>query len=129
TLARLCHGLSMRILFPLPTRGFDPTESAVPWKALIDAGHEVVFATPDGRPSAADPRILSGRGFGPFRPWLRAVPHARELYAWMEVSDAFQRPVPYANLDADDYDGVVLTGGHADDMKSYFESKQVQALV
>lgn len=119
----------MRILFPLPNRGFDPTESAVPCKALIGAGHEVVFATPDARPSAADPRILSGRGFGPFRPWLRAVPHARELYAWMEASFAFQHPVPYANLDPDDFDGVLLTGGHADDMNSYFESKPVQALV
>jgi putative intracellular protease/amidase len=119
----------VRILFPLPSRGFDPTESSVPWKSLIEAGHEVVFATPDGRPSAADPRILSGRGFGPFRYWLRACPHARELYAEMEASEAFRHPLPYVELDPDDFDGVVLTGGHASDMKSYLESKLVQALV
>lgn len=119
----------MRILFPLPTRGFDPTETAVPWKALTDAGHEVGFATPDGRPSAADPRILSGRGFGLFRPWLRAVPHARQLYAQMEASSEFQRPLPYANLAAADFDGMILTGGHAEDMKTYLESRQIQALV
>src|SRR5690606_26918947 len=103
----LCHGWMVRILFPLPNRGFDPTETSVPWKALINAGHEVVFATPDGRPSAADPRILSGRGFGPFRPWLRARPHARELYAQMEASEAFRDPLPYAALEGDDFDGMV----------------------
>lgn len=118
----------MRILFPLPSCGFDPTESSVPWRTLIDAGHEVVFATPDGRPSAADPRILSGRGFGPFRHWLRARPHARMLYAEMEVSEAFRDPLPYAALEPDEFDGVVLTGGHAKEMKSYLESELVQAL-
>jgi protease I len=119
----------VRILFPLPSRGFDPTESSVPWRTLIDAGHEVVFATPDGRPAAADPRILSGRGFGPFRHWLRARPHARELYAEMEASEAFRHPLPYAEIDPDDFDGVVLTGGHAKDMKSYLDSELVQELV
>ena len=28
----------MRILFPFPAREFDPTESSVPWRALVDAG-------------------------------------------------------------------------------------------
>ncbi|MFO7567999.1 MAG: type 1 glutamine amidotransferase domain-containing protein [Enhygromyxa sp.] len=119
----------MRILFPLPNRGFDPTETAVPWKTLTEAGHEVVFATPDGRPSAADYRITSGSGFGPFRPWLRARPHARELYTQMEASEAFRHPLPYADLDADEFDAVLLTGGHAEDMKSYLESEIVQSLV
>lgn len=128
-LSVLCHAWGVRILFPLPTLGFDPTESSVPWKTLTDAGHEVVFATPDGRPSAADPRILSGRGFGPFRPWLRARPHARELYTQMEASEAFRHPLPYADLDPDQFDGVLLTGGHAEDMKSYLESEIVQRLV
>jgi protease I len=119
----------VRVLFPLPTRGFDPTESSVPWRALIDAGHEVVFATPDGRPSAADPRILSGKGFGPFRRWLQARPHARELDAEMEASEAFRHPLPYVDLDPGDFDGVLLTGGHADDMKGYLESEIIQRLV
>jgi protease I len=119
----------VRILFPLPSRDFDPTESSAPWKTLVDAGHELVFATPDGRPAAADPRILSGRGFGPFRPWLRSRPHARALYGVMEASEAFRHPLPYTELDPDDFDGVVLTGGHAPDMKVYLESGHVQRLV
>jgi putative intracellular protease/amidase len=47
----------------------------------------------------------------------------------MEASPAFRKPLPYVDLDPDEFDGVVLTGGHAEDMKSYLESKQVQDLV
>ncbi|PRQ07853.1 type 1 glutamine amidotransferase domain-containing protein [Enhygromyxa salina] len=119
----------MRILFPLPSRDFDPTESSVPWRALVDAGHEVVFATPDGQPAAADPRIVTGRGFALWRPFLRAVPHARTVYTQMATGDAFQHPLTYDQLDPDAFDGVVLTGGHAPNMKPYLESSQVQALV
>ncbi|KIG16891.1 ThiJ/PfpI family protein [Enhygromyxa salina] len=119
----------MKILFPLPSRDFDPTESSVPWRALIDAGHEVVFATPDGQPAAADRRIVSGRGFAIWRQWLRAVTHARDLYAQMADSDAFQHPLSFDQLDPEAFDAVVLTGGHAPSMKPYLESEQVQALV
>ncbi|NJK32115.1 MAG: hypothetical protein HC927_06695 [Deltaproteobacteria bacterium] len=119
----------MRVLFPLPTHDFDPTESSIPWRALVDAGHEVVFATPDGRPSHADDRIISGRGFALWRQFLRAGVHARDTYAEMAASDAFQHPLRYDDLDLKAFDGVVLTGGHAPGMKSYLESPIVQALV
>ena len=36
------------ILIPLPLAGFDPTETAVPWKVLSERGHKITFATPDG---------------------------------------------------------------------------------
>ncbi|WP_346017015.1 type 1 glutamine amidotransferase domain-containing protein [Pseudenhygromyxa sp. WMMC2535] len=121
----------MRILFPLPESDFDPTETAVPWHALREAGHEVVFATPDGRPAQADPRILTGRGFALWRPILRAGEHARELYDRMAASEAFQHPLPYARIDDDDqhFDGLLLTGGHASGMKRYLESPEIQTLV
>jgi protease I len=125
----MCDGSVVRIAFPLPNEGFDPTESSVPWQALVEAGHEVVFATPDGRPAEADARILTGRGFGPWRFFLRARPHARETYARMAASDAFQHPLDYAHLDAAHFDGVILTGGHAPSMKPYLESEAVQKFV
>ena len=34
-----------RVLVPLPDRDFDLTETAVPWRMLTRAGHDVVFAT------------------------------------------------------------------------------------
>ncbi|PRQ02499.1 DJ-1/PfpI family protein [Enhygromyxa salina] len=121
----------MRILFPLPSLDFDPTEASVPWRALVDAGHEVVFATPNGQPAAADPRIVSGRGFALWRQFLRAVAHAREVYGQMEASEAFQAPLRYDELAGqhERFDGVILTGGHAPKMKPYLESDLLQALV
>lgn len=119
----------MRILFPLPAREFDPTESSIPWRALVDAGHEPCFATPSGEVAEADPRILTGDGFGPWRRFLQARPHAREVYAQMQASDAYQSPQPYATLEPDAFDGVLLTGGHAPGMKPYLESEHVQTLV
>ncbi len=116
-------------MFPLPARDFDPTESSIPWRALVDAGHEVGFATPDGKPAAADPRILSGRGFFIWRPFLRARPHARKTYGEMAASEPFQHPLRYDQIDGDEFDGVVLTGGHAPCMKEYLESPELQRLV
>ena len=119
----------MRILFPLPAREFDPTESSIPWRALVDAGHEIAFATPDGQPAAADPRILSGRGFAVWRLFLQARPHARKTYDEMARSEPYANPLRYEALDPDEFDGVVLTGGHAPGMKPYLESPHLQRAV
>lgn len=65
-----------RVLIPLPARDFDPSEAAVSWRVLVDAGHSVHFATPDGRPAAADDIMLTGQGLGPWGaiPLLRKFP-------------------------------------------------------
>jgi protease I len=122
-------GCAVRILFPLPAREFDPTESSIPWRTLLDAGHEVGFATPDGQPAAADPRILSGRGFALWRTFLRARPHARATYDEMAASEPYLHPLRYDQIDPDSFDGVVLTGGHAPGMKPYLESEILHKLV
>lgn len=119
----------MRVLVPLPQTDFDPTETAIPWRALIDAGHEVTFATPDGEVAQADRRILTGRGFALWRYFLRATPHARATYDEMAASEAFQHPLRYEALDPDDFDAILLTGGHAPGMKPYLESSRIQQLV
>jgi protease I len=122
-------GCALRILFPLPAREFDPTESSIPWRALVDAGHEICFATPDGQPAAADPRILTGQGFAMWRSFLRARPHARTTYDEMAASEPYLHPLRYDQLEPDAFDGVVLTGGHAPGMKPYLESEHLQSLV
>jgi protease I len=35
-----------RVLSPLPSQDFDPTEAAVAWKVCSARGHSIVFATP-----------------------------------------------------------------------------------
>ncbi len=122
------RGGAVRIAFPLPASDFDPTETAVPWRALRDAGHELVFATPDGVPARADHRVLEGTGLWPWTPFLQARSHAVRLYGEMAGHPAFQAPLRYEQLDASSLDGLVLTGGHAPAMRPYLESLTLQTL-
>ena len=51
-----------RVLIPIPARDFDPSEVAVSWSVLREAGHVVCFATPDGRRARGDALMMTGRG-------------------------------------------------------------------
>jgi putative intracellular protease/amidase len=50
-----------KIVIPLPSYGFDPTEAAIPWKILSTKKFDIVFATPDGQKPGADIKMLTGR--------------------------------------------------------------------
>jgi len=117
------------VLIPLPLTDFDPTESAVPWRALVTAGHRVSFATPDGAPAAADPIMCTGKGLGPLAPLLMADANGRQAYAAMLQSPAFQTPLRYADLQSSGFDALLLPGGHAPGMRVYLESSALQDLV
>jgi putative intracellular protease/amidase len=132
---------SMKVLTPLPSAGFDPSEAAVSWKVLSDAGHEIVFATPDGARAAADPIMLSGKGLDPwgFLPGLdrvvavgralRANAVARAAYRALEADAAFGAPLSYDAIDPDAFDALLLPGGHAKPMRAYLESRSLQRVV
>ncbi len=107
------------LLMPLPTEGFDPTETAVPWKHLREAGIDVVFATPDGRPGRCDPQTLERIVFGQ----LGARPEDARLYRDLTRDRAFGSPLRYDEITTTDFDGVHLPGGHAPGMKPYLESE------
>ncbi len=114
---------------PLPDRDFDPSESALPWRLLARRGMEVRFATPEGRPAQADPRMITGEGLGPFAPLLRATSDAAATYREMEGDPAFRAPAAYGELRASDFEGLLLPGGHAPGMRPYLESGVLQSLV
>jgi protease I len=118
-----------RILIPLPARDYDPSEAAIAWKLLAARGHAIGFATPDGRPAQADPRMLDGKGLGVWKGLLRAGANAREAHAAMVQSQAFQQPLLYDDIDDSEIDALLLPGGHAPGMKAYLESPRLQALV
>ena len=118
-----------RVLMPLPTHDFDPTESGVPWQVLTEAGHQVVFATPSGQLARADPRMLTGQGLGPLKPFLAADRNGRMAYLAMQAAPAFRAPLAYAQLRAGDFDALLLPGGHAPGMREYLESHVLQGLV
>lgn len=117
------------VLIPIPSSDFDPTEAAVPWQALQTAGHTVVFATPDGQPGRADPRMLTGRGLSLWAPLLRANARGRDAYAAMTRTPEFQQPRRWDQVQAGDFAALLLPGGHAAGMKPYLESPVLQALV
>ncbi|MBX3186430.1 MAG: DJ-1/PfpI family protein [Labilithrix sp.] len=114
-----------RVLMPLPDRDFDPTESAVPWKVLTRAGHEVVFATEGGAVAACDPLLIDGVIFGQ----LGAKEEPKRLYAELAASRAFLAPITWEAIEAGDYDALLLPGGHAQGMKPYLESDRLQQKV
>ena len=128
----------MKILIPLPTYGFDPTETSVSWKIIHDAGHDVFFATENGAVANPDRVMVTGEGLDPwgfipgikriklFGLVLRAHAGARAACEDMQKDTLFQNPVGYSDLLVDDYDGVVLPGGHDKSIRPYLESKVLQ---
>lgn len=110
------------VLIPLPDRDFDPTEVAVPWAALKQAGHEVVFATEHGgsRPEC-DPLLIRGVLFGQ----LGAEPAPKELYAELSRSPELERPIAWRDIEVSAFDALVLPGGHAPGMRQYLASAEL----
>jgi putative intracellular protease/amidase len=118
--------LIVRVLIPLPDHDFDVTEVAVPWRLLTDAGHDTVFATEHGGfAPEADRRLLDGVIFGR----LGAYDEPKRFYRQLVNAAEFQRPLAWADLRAVDYDGLLLSGGHAPGMRQYLSSTVLQARV
>ncbi|MGP3983223.1 type 1 glutamine amidotransferase domain-containing protein [Streptomyces sp. KR80] len=116
----------MRILIPLPDHDFDVTEVAVPWQLLREAGHEVVFATEHGDgPPQADPLLLTGVLFGQ----LGAEPEPKEFYRRLTGEPAFRSPIAWAGIEPEEYDGLLLPGGHAPGMRQYLGSGELREKV
>jgi putative intracellular protease/amidase len=131
-----------KVLIALPNRDFDPSEVAISWSVLKRLGHGVTFATPDGQPGHADDMMLTGEGLDiwGFLPGLkhlvaigrlmRANADARNAYAAMEQDPAFRAPLSWRQVRREDFDGLLLPGGHrARGMRDYLESEVLQKLV
>ena len=131
-----------RVLIPIPSRDFDPTEVAVSWQVLTRLGTDVVFATPDGGPATGDELMLTGEGLDPwgFLPGvrrlvgvgrvLRADARGRDAYQQLECSAEFRAPTRWQDAELDSVDGLLLPGGHrARGMRQYLESEVLQRLV
>lgn len=117
------------ILMPLPEEGFDPTEAGVPWRTLRQSGHSVVFATPTGGIGCPDPRMLTGEGLGILAALLKADNNGVLAWREMSISAEFQRPLSYAEVRVENFDGLILPGGHAKGMRPYLESNLLQSIV
>ena len=121
--------MKKRILMPLPSTDFDPTESGVPWRVLTQLGFEVIIATPSAVIPICDLRMLDGHGLGVLAPLLMADQNGQESYREMAQSPAFQNPLNWQEIEASDFDGLILAGGHAKGMREYLESEKLQRIV
>jgi putative intracellular protease/amidase len=131
----------MKVLMPLPHTDFDPSEAAVTWRILAAAGHDVVFATPDGRAAQADPVMVTGIGldFWSRVPGLRQLKlvglalradrNARLAHRELVDNAAFCKPLRYAALEHAGFGALLLPGGHAQGMREYLESDLLQRVV
>ncbi|MCM1966491.1 type 1 glutamine amidotransferase domain-containing protein [Streptomyces sp. G1] len=115
------------ILFLLPAGDYDPTEAAVPWAALRDAGFEVRFATPDGKAAYADPR-LTDLGFSWLSPWLMTRRAELAAYRSLIEDPRFLAPSSYKEVDPAVITGLFVPGGHAAGMRTLLEDATAQYL-
>ncbi len=118
-----------KILCALPRRDFDPTETGVPWLVLTQAKHQIVFATPNGKTGEADPIMVTGQGLGLFKSFMMADSTGLSAYNEMLKSDAFQNPIKYSDIKAEEYDAIILPGGHAKGMREYLESNEIKRAI
>jgi len=130
-----------KVIIPLPSFDFDPSEVAIPWSILKSNGIEVFFATPDGKPAQCDQMMLSGEGLDPWG-WiplvkklkligliLRVNKNARQAYQNLTQDNNFNNPCRYSELNVDHYAGLLLPGGHAPRIKPYLEDKALQSFI
>jgi len=118
-----------KVLIPVPSSGFDPSEVAIPWKLLRQERHEVVFATLDGQKASPDTCMLTGEGLGIWRYVLAARKDAADACMQMDSDSAFRNPLKYSELAEADFDAILLPGGHDKKVKEYLESTLLQQLV
>jgi putative intracellular protease/amidase len=85
--------------------GYWAEEFARPYKAVTDAGHEVVVATPGGVTPTVDMMSL--------RPSMTGGDQAAlDLEAIIRSAEVMRRPLQLSDVRLDDYDAVYLPGGH-----------------
>ncbi|MET7981812.1 MULTISPECIES: type 1 glutamine amidotransferase domain-containing protein [unclassified Streptomyces] len=85
--------------------GYWAEEFAMPYKAITEAGHEVVVATPGGVTPNVDMMSLRPSMVG-------GEETALELEEIIRSAEAMRRPLELSDVRLEDYDAVYLPGGH-----------------
>jgi putative intracellular protease/amidase len=85
--------------------GYWAEEFAAPYKALTEAGHEIVVATPNGVIPTVDMMSLRPEMAG-------SAQIALDLEAIIRSAEVMRRPIHLADARLEDYDAVYFPGGH-----------------
>lgn len=129
------------VLIPVPARDSDPSEVAVS-RSVLSREHTVVFATPDGVQATCDEIMVTGEGLDLWSRVpglrkltalgrvLRADEAARDAHRALLEDPAWRSPIRWDDIELDDFDGLLLPGGHrARGMREYLESPLLQGVV
>jgi putative intracellular protease/amidase len=85
--------------------GYWAEEFAAPYKAITEAGHEVVVATPNG--------VIPNVDMMSLRPEMAGGEQgALDLEAIIRSAEVMRRPLQLSDVRIEDYDAVYLPGGH-----------------
>src|SRR3954466_10066581 len=85
--------------------GYWAEEFAMPYKAVTEAGHEVVVATPNG--------VIPNVDMMSLRPSMAGGEDgALELEEIIRSAEVMRRPLKLSDVRLEDYDAVYLPGGH-----------------
>ncbi len=120
---------NIKILIPIPSYGFDPSETAIPWKLFSQEGFKVIFATPKGEKANADSIMLTGKGLGIWRNLLKAQKDAVLAYKEMYSNKNYCEPLSYKNINPNEFDAIFLPGGHDKGVREYLESPILQSVI
>ncbi|GAC1408174.1 MAG: hypothetical protein NVS4B6_10880 [Mycobacterium sp.] len=115
------------VVMLLPAVDYDPTESAVIWDGLTAAAVDVRFATPNGEPAYADPRLV-GKGFSVLSPFLMTKADSLGCYQRMVGDAQFGKPCAYEDVDIENAAGLFIPGGHAKGVRTLLESSAAQTI-
>ncbi|WP_405784501.1 type 1 glutamine amidotransferase domain-containing protein [Streptomyces sp. NBC_01378] len=85
--------------------GYWAEEFAAPYKALTEAGHQVVVTTPNGGVPTVDMMSLRPEMAG-------SAQTALDLEAIIRSAEVMRRPIHLADARLEDYDAVYFPGGH-----------------
>ncbi|KAF1822032.1 class I glutamine amidotransferase-like protein [Dissoconium aciculare CBS 342.82] len=119
--------MGSKVVFLLADYGHDPTETAVPYKAFVEAGFQVTFFTENGNVPKCDAKMLEG-----ITGTLLGAPKAAvEAYKKMTQSTEWQNPKAWTSegISLLDYDLLMLPGGHEKGVRQILDSPKAQALI
>jgi protease I len=117
------------ILMPLPNNDYDPSEAGVSFYTLKKNHFDVVFATPKGSVATADQLMATGKKLGLLKNSLMADKNALIAYHEMINDHNYLHPISYEQINPDNFDGIVLSGGHDKGMREYLESQVLQSKI
>jgi len=99
---------------------YDPTEVSVCWKVLTSSGINVVFATENGNEATCD-QIQMKRGGVAFG-ILSAQDDVKRIHHDMIKNNNYKNPISWLDVSIENYQGLILPGGHSKGIISYLES-------